>query len=285
MCRARDGHVCQQTKFFAQLHRREFAAAGARVRRRHRSGDHRQKRHRPDQNRVQGAGAERQLAKFTFRILTATTRRPSRMTTRLSPRRRGCRAGSRFITRPISPAIRTFFTTILRPASAAVIAGIFRLEHERGGFAGRLEGGDDFEPERQPERLGMQRGRHEFETVDISHGGRIVAVLVAGRAMDLFRDQNARAPRAGESSGGRRRRCSAFRRRALPNPTEPDWSPDGKWIAFTSQMGEFNICVVPADGGMPPRCWCRANIRRGRRTRARWFSNRDARYRQIVVCA
>ena len=37
-----------------------------------------------------------------------------------------------------------------------------------------------------------------------------------------------------------------------PNPTEPDWSPDGKWIAFTSQMGDFNICVVPADGGVPP---------------------------------
>ena len=33
-----------------------------------------------------------------------------------------------------------------------------------------------------------------------------------------------------------------------PNPTEPDWSPDGKWIAFCSQAGEFDICVVPADG-------------------------------------
>ena len=38
----------------------------------------------------------------------------------------------------------------------------------------------------------------------------------------------------------------------VANPTEPDCSPDGKWIAFTSQMGDFNICVMPMDGSAPP---------------------------------
>jgi TolB protein len=33
------------------------------------------------------------------------------------------------------------------------------------------------------------------------------------------------------------------------SPTEPDWSPDGKYIAFTRQTGNFDICIVPAEGG------------------------------------
>jgi TolB protein len=37
--------------------------------------------------------------------------------------------------------------------------------------------------------------------------------------------------------------------RGVSNPSEPDWSPDGKWIVFTAQMGNFEICVVPAEGG------------------------------------
>ena len=38
----------------------------------------------------------------------------------------------------------------------------------------------------------------------------------------------------------------------VSNPSEPDWSPDGKWIAFTRQAGDFDICVMPADGSRAP---------------------------------
>jgi TolB protein len=49
------------------------------------------------------------------------------------------------------------------------------------------------------------------------------------------------------SNGGTPQRLSASG--AFGNLTEADWSPNGKWIAFTCGSGEFSICVVPSTGG------------------------------------
>ena len=48
------------------------------------------------------------------------------------------------------------------------------------------------------------------------------------------------------ASGGEPKRLSVG---GVSNLTEPDWSPDNKQIVFTAQMGSFQICVVPAQGG------------------------------------
>jgi len=48
------------------------------------------------------------------------------------------------------------------------------------------------------------------------------------------------------SAGGSTQRITVA---GVSNPSEPDWSPDGQWIVFTAQMGNFEICVVPATGG------------------------------------
>ena len=48
------------------------------------------------------------------------------------------------------------------------------------------------------------------------------------------------------ADGGEVRR---IRTAGISNPSEPDWSPDGKTIVFTAQMGGFEICTVAEEGG------------------------------------
>ena len=43
-----------------------------------------------------------------------------------------------------------------------------------------------------------------------------------------------------------------FNTSGMSSPSEPDWSPDGKWIAFTRLAGNFDVCVMSADGKIPP---------------------------------
>jgi len=67
------------------------------------------------------------------------------------------------------------------------------------------------------------------------------------------------------AGGGTTRR---LRTDTAPNPTEPDWSPDGKMIAFTTMRGggNFDICVVDYNGEQAARreSWRRAKTLPGR---------------------
>ena len=47
------------------------------------------------------------------------------------------------------------------------------------------------------------------------------------------------------ASGGRMQPLSIS---GVSNLSEPDWSPDGKFLIFTANMGGFRICVVPMEG-------------------------------------
>jgi TolB protein len=49
------------------------------------------------------------------------------------------------------------------------------------------------------------------------------------------------------AAGGAMKR---LRTENVASVTEPDWSPDGKNIAFTTTTGGFHICTVPAQGGV-----------------------------------
>jgi TolB protein len=48
------------------------------------------------------------------------------------------------------------------------------------------------------------------------------------------------------AAGGSPRRLATT---GVPNATEPDWSPDGRWIVFTTMMREFQLYLVKSSGG------------------------------------
>ena len=53
-----------------------------------------------------------------------------------------------------------------------------------------------------------------------------------------------------ERAGGRARRLTSFQGQT----TNPHFSPDGKWIAFSGEYaGNTDVYVVPAEGGEPKR--------------------------------
>jgi TolB protein len=72
-----------------------------------------------------------------------------------------------------------------------------------------------------------------------------------GQSICYATKQNSRRRLAKVSAGGGS--VENLNTSGVSNPTEPDCSPDGKWIAFTRQAGgEFDICVIPTDGSFAP---------------------------------
>jgi hypothetical protein len=91
---------------------------------------------------------------------------------------------------------------------------IFFSDLQPVGLAGRLEADDDLEQGRPAGCLCLQRRRLKCEAADDRHRG-LVAVLVAGRTMDLLRDENQRPAAAGQGAcGGRGGSGDSHRRRA-----------------------------------------------------------------------
>ena len=86
---------------------------------------------------------------------------------------------------------------------------------------------------------------------DLDTAARLSAALRergAGRVRFVSRRDGSRGLFVISAAGGEMRRIQTA---GAGNATEPDWSPDGSTIVFTTQVGanSFDICTVPAAGG------------------------------------
>ena len=124
-----------------------------------------------------------------------------------------------------------------------------RLEHEPGRLARRQQSGHDPEQRRLDGPVCLRRRRQRPEAADQIAAGRVLALLVAGWQMDLFRgkEKERRALCKISASGGAAaahhdRRHAQSHRAGLVAGRQVD-------RLHRAISSDFQICVVPAAGG------------------------------------
>ena len=150
---------------------------------------------------------------------------------------------------PTSSETRPSSRTTFRTARAKRWRGTADRASARPVVARRPSGRDDLSKDGWTDLYHRRRRRRQLEAAD-----KIAARTSPRRAGR--RTANGFVLRRRSRSGDRSAASRLRRRNAQRIPTagvsEPDRTglvPDGRWIAFTSQMGGFAICVVPAEGG------------------------------------
>ena len=99
-----------------------------------------------------------------------------------------------------------------------------------------------------------------YGTIDAFNPGDAIRAVVNGDTTRLLRSPTVSATQIAfayanniwmvERAGGMARRLTSFQGQT----TNPHFSPDGKWIAFSGEYaGNIDVYVVPAEGGEPKR--------------------------------
>ena len=227
--------------------------------------------HRADQDRLQG-GQQPEQRDLHRRLRRPRTPRRSPRTTASWPRRAGCRDTWRFTTSPTSSTTRTSFITTSRPAARRAFArypgsNISPAVSPDGSKVAMILSKDGW-----VDLYVCDADGSDLKRLTKSRAGRVLALLVAGWAVDLFRGKGERAPDAVQSVRLGRERCSGSRPAACPIPPSRTGRRTASGSSSRRSTGGLPDLRGAGRGRRAPCRWSRAKTRPGRRTRGRWFS-------------